>query len=265
MKSIITFFFLGLILSETYSQAPQKMSYQAIIRNNVNALVPNKQIGIKISILQNSTTGTLVYAETQTAGSNQNGMISIEIGGGSPVTGSMNMIDWAKGPFFIKTETDPAGGTNYTITSTTQLLSVPFAFHAKTAETAGNISASKFYLGQDTLGGIVFHIYKGGDGKEHGFIVCKEESSGVWQTSPTLTNATRSWDGADNTSRMTNSPAAAYVKSLTDGGYTDWYLPSLDEFNLLYINRLYVNKVFTGGTSFPFLSNTGTYWTSNEY
>lgn len=113
---------------------PQKMSYQAAIRNNSNALVTNQPIGMKISILQYSATGTAVYAETQTPTSNANGLITIEIGTGTVVTGTFSTIDWSSGPFFIKTETDPTGGTAYTITATSELLSVPYALLASSAK-----------------------------------------------------------------------------------------------------------------------------------
>jgi hypothetical protein len=106
------------------------MSYQAVIRDNSNALVTNQIVGMQISILQGSANGTAVYAETQTPTTNTNGLVSIEIGGGTVVSGNFSTIDWANGPYFMKTETDPAGGTNYTITGTSQLLSVPYAMYA---------------------------------------------------------------------------------------------------------------------------------------
>ncbi|MDD4210004.1 MAG: hypothetical protein PHI52_06675, partial [Bacteroidales bacterium] len=97
-------------------------------------LVTNQAIGMQISILQGSTSGTEVYIETHTPTSNANGLVSLEIGNGTIVSGDFASIDWANGPYFIKTETDPTGGTNYTIIGTNQLLSVPYALHAKTAE-----------------------------------------------------------------------------------------------------------------------------------
>jgi hypothetical protein len=129
---------LGIILLTTsvWAQSPEKMSYQAVIRNSDNELVLNTQIGMQISILNGTTNGTAVYIETQTPTSNSNGLISIEIGGSSAsvLLGTFSTIDWANGPFFIQTETDPTGGTNYTITGTSELLSVPYALHAKSAE-----------------------------------------------------------------------------------------------------------------------------------
>jgi hypothetical protein len=92
--------------------------------------VQSQSVGMQISILQGSITGTAVYVETHSAATNSNGLVSIEIGGGAVTSGSFATIDWANGPFFVKTETDLAGGTNYTITGTSQLLSVPYAMYA---------------------------------------------------------------------------------------------------------------------------------------
>jgi hypothetical protein len=118
----------------SFAQPPQKMSYQAVIRNNNNQLVTNHVMGMKISILHSSISGTAVYAETQTPTTNANGLVTIEIGGGNIISGIFASIDWSDGPYFVKTETDPSGGTNYTITGTSQLLSVPYALYAKSAE-----------------------------------------------------------------------------------------------------------------------------------
>ncbi len=114
---------------------PEKVSYQAVIRNSSNELVTNTTVGVRISILQGSESGEAVYTETQLPTANTNGLVSLEIGSGTTAD-DFSAIDWANGPYFIKTETDPAsgGGTNYTITGTSQILSVPYALHAKTAE-----------------------------------------------------------------------------------------------------------------------------------
>lgn len=127
--ALVSFF----ISMSALAQAPQKMSYQAVIRNPSNVLVVNTTVGMKISILQGTPTGTVVYAETQTPTTNANGLASIQIGTGSVVTGTFTGINWANGPFYVKTETDPLGGTTYTITGTNQLMSVPYALLAAKA------------------------------------------------------------------------------------------------------------------------------------
>jgi uncharacterized protein (TIGR02145 family) len=131
--SIIAGLFLAasvFLPQQASAQAPYKMSYQAVIRDNSNALVANQLVGMQISILQGTASGTAVYAETQTPTTNANGLASIEIGGGTVISGNFASINWANGPYFIKTETDPTGGINYTITGTSQLLSVPYALFA---------------------------------------------------------------------------------------------------------------------------------------
>ena len=136
---------VALLLSlSSFAQAPEKMSYQAVIRGANNALVTNQQVGMQISILQGSTA---VYEETQTPTSNTNGLVSLEIGTGTVISGSFTAIDWSADTYFIKTETDPIGGTNYTITGTSQLLSVPFALFAKTSSDAGAVAANTAKVG----------------------------------------------------------------------------------------------------------------------
>jgi hypothetical protein len=133
MKRIITLAILLLSFAYGIAQSPQKMSFQAVVRNNTNTLLSNQPVGLKMSILQGSATGTVVYSESQTATTNTNGLVSIQIGSGSVLSGNFSTIDWSNGPYFIQTETDVNGGTNYTLTSTTQLLSVPYALYAQTS------------------------------------------------------------------------------------------------------------------------------------
>jgi len=116
--------------SAAVAQVPGKMTYQAVLRYSNNGLVANKSIVMKVSILQGSASGTSVYSETHNTSTNPNGLVTIEIGGGVNQSGALLSVDWSNGPFFLKTETDPQGGNNFTITSTSQLLSVPYAFYA---------------------------------------------------------------------------------------------------------------------------------------
>ncbi len=125
---------VGLALA-AYGQAPQKMSYQCVVRNSAGALVASHAVGLKISILKGTATGTVVFSETYSPvpQTNANGLLTVEIGSGTASSGTFTAIDWSAGPYFLKTEMDPAGGTSYTITGTSQLLSVPYAMYAKTA------------------------------------------------------------------------------------------------------------------------------------
>ena len=133
MKNLFLITLLILASFEALSQAPEKISYQAIIRNSSNQLLINQNIGMRIGVLQGSMTGSVMYSEIHNTTTNQNGLVSIEMGTGNVLTGTFASIDWANGPYYVQIETDPTGGTNYTLTSTSQLLSVPYALYAKTA------------------------------------------------------------------------------------------------------------------------------------
>ena len=121
------------------AQSPQKMSYQAVIRNAGNNLVTNHEVGMRVSILQGTETGAVVFKEIYNPNpqTNTNGLVSIEIGSGLALIGTFAGINWANGPYFIKTETDPNGGTTYSITGTSQILSVPYALYAESANVPG--------------------------------------------------------------------------------------------------------------------------------
>ena len=134
MKRLYTLLMTILLTGSALAQAPQKMSYQAVVRDAQDSLLTNQKISIQISLMQGWVTGKEVYVETQIITTNDNGLFSIEIGTGTVVSGSLTDIDWSDGPYFIKIETDPTGGTTYTITGTSQLLSVPYALHANTAD-----------------------------------------------------------------------------------------------------------------------------------
>jgi uncharacterized protein (TIGR02145 family) len=132
MKHFVTTIAIVLISVNTFAQAPNRISYQAEVRNTSNSLVVNQLVGMRISILQGSTTSPAVYVETHTPTTNANGLISIQIGGGI-TSGNFATINWGNGPYFLKTETDPSGGTNYSITGTNQLLSVPYALFSNSS------------------------------------------------------------------------------------------------------------------------------------
>ena len=121
----------------THAQAPSTFSYQAVVRDASNELVISSTVGTRISILQTTSTGIAVYVETHLPTTNANGLISLQIGDGAVVSGTFASIDWSNGPYFIKTETDPTGGTTYSIAGTQQLLSVPYALYAETSGTGG--------------------------------------------------------------------------------------------------------------------------------
>jgi uncharacterized protein (TIGR02145 family) len=151
MKKIRMIFTVVFFAAAMYAQVPQKMSYQAVVRNSANQLVVNQQIGMRISILQGTVTGLPIYIETQTPTTNAIGLASIEIGGGTVVSGQFEKIDWGNGSYFVKSETDVLGGTNYNISGTSQLLSVPYALAAGSVISNKNGKAYDSFLNNDGI------------------------------------------------------------------------------------------------------------------
>ena len=121
------------------AQKPNNLSYQAVLRNVNNTLMINIKVGMRISIIKGSEFGPSVYVETQNVKTNMNGLVSLQIGAGDFIYGNYRTIDWSEGPYFLKTEIDPFGGTDYTIISVQQILSVPFSMYADHAKFADTI------------------------------------------------------------------------------------------------------------------------------
>jgi hypothetical protein len=269
MKRLFTLLLVLAFTVGSFSQAPEKMSYQAVIRNSSDQLVTNQSVGMQISILQGSSVGTPVYVETQTPTSNDNGLVSIEIGGGTPVTGTFDGIDWSTGSYFIKTETDPAGGTSYSITGTSQLLSVPYAFYAT--------RAGEHYIGELYGGGVVFWVDQTGS---HGLICSmldlstSQEWSNIASTFIGVT-AQSTWDGLSNSNAIvsqsghTGSAAKLCLDYInTDYGtgvYNDWYLPAVDQLSLLFYAKYQVQKTLESDGNSSTTALMEGYWTSSEY
>lgn len=130
-KLLVFFLFSFFYSLNSNAQVVSGMNYQAVIRNSSNALIANTVVGVKISILEGSATGTVIFSERHTPTTNANGLATFVIGEGTPIISDFFAINWLAGLHFIKTETDPTGGTNYTITNTSQLNTVPYSQFAE--------------------------------------------------------------------------------------------------------------------------------------
>ena len=230
-----------LISSPIFAQAFEKISYQAVIRDANDNLVTNQTIGMQVHILVGAGTA---YIETHTPTTNANGLVSIEVGGGTPVSGMWSMIYWAYGECYIKTDVDPTGGTNYTITATSQLLGVPYAIYAETAinaDTAGValtaqnvivytagagiditnsvISATsistKYAVGDFAQGGIVFWVDETG---EHGLVCAKEDFSSLRKWNGELNNSKYAYGDGIFAGEMNTSLIIARTNSYSNHG-----------------------------------------------
>jgi hypothetical protein len=167
----------------------------------------------------------------------------------------MATIDWSNDNYYLKVGMDANGGSSFVTMGTTQLLSVPYALYAKSAgSVSGNSGGGNFnhYIGEEFGGGVVFHLWKDAQGQEHGLIVDKVDLSTAQEWSNVYdveigVSAQSTWDGLSNSNAIVNQPghtgsAAALCLNSTNGGQTDWYLPSIDELSLLWHARFNVNR-----------------------
>jgi hypothetical protein len=128
LAAFAAFFFIGL------AQVPDAFNYQAVVRNNSGEVMANQNVSFRISILQGSESGSVLYAETHTVSTNAFGLVNLKVGNGTLVSGVFSPDGWGATSHFLKVEIDPAGGSTYTHLGTSELLAVPYAFHAKTVE-----------------------------------------------------------------------------------------------------------------------------------
>jgi hypothetical protein len=128
-----SFFFLFIMIALPgiiIAQSPQSFQYQAVVRNSAGTPVVSQNVGVRISILQGSVSGSAVYTETHSSSTNALGIVTLAVGSGVVQSGNFTTINWAAGPYFLKLQIDPAGGTSYVDMGATQLLSVPYALYA---------------------------------------------------------------------------------------------------------------------------------------
>jgi hypothetical protein len=121
----------------TFAQAqipPQAFNYSAVARNAAGQPIATSTIGIQISILKTSTIGAVMYSENHFVNTDSFGLFNLIVGAGAVQSGSMNSIQWSTDNFYLKVSMDINGGTNFLTMGTTQLLSVPYALHAATAD-----------------------------------------------------------------------------------------------------------------------------------
>ena len=144
MKRIALFvLLLTFSVCQLFAQAPQGFNYQAVVRNSAGQIVTNSTVSLRLSILQGSETGTPVYTYQGNVQTNANGAFTLLVGENSTEYAA---IDWANGPYFLSCEIDPRGGSNYSLSTVQQIMSVPYAQYAAVAD---RISSSFTYDEKD--------------------------------------------------------------------------------------------------------------------
>ncbi len=141
MKQMIHSIALAIILFASFKSIaqvpPAGISYQAIARTAGGDELEEVAILVRIGIISATVNGPLEYQEVHTLVTNQFGLFTLVVGEGANTGGnvsSLSAINWASAPHFMRVEIDPPGFSGYELMGTSQLLSVPYAFHAGTVE-----------------------------------------------------------------------------------------------------------------------------------
>ena len=130
---------LILAAANAISQVPQGIPYQAVARNAQGQPLSNKNIKVRFSVLDSVATGTAVYVESHTTTTSSMGLFNMNVGMGTPTTGTFSTINWGTNFKFLKVELDTtATGSSYIDLGTQQMMSVPYALFANTANTIFN-------------------------------------------------------------------------------------------------------------------------------
>lgn len=167
----MTFFrsalYLFLVFAATVivkAQVPQVINYQSVVRDATGEIIKNKAVNFRLSLLDGGINGTPQYIEIQNKTTNQFGLVTFGIGQGTTVSGSMNLVTWSTGNKYLKVELDINGGNSFSLMSTSQFLSVPYALYAANGNTSvvgwglsGNTITSANYFGTNNAQDLRFY------------------------------------------------------------------------------------------------------------
>jgi hypothetical protein len=160
MKFIfITLWFLGTLFTYTFAQ-PQAIPFQGAARNATGEILSNKDISLRLSILDSSATGPIVYSETHSTTTSLLGLFVVHVGQGNIVTGTFSQIDWGKANKYLSVELDTNNGTAFMPMGITQMLSVPYALYSNSSGTKIGFKAT---IIPDTLPAGVQNLLQIGD------------------------------------------------------------------------------------------------------
>ncbi len=258
MKRVVFSINLLMLYIISFAQVPESFNYQAIPRNASGGTYPDQAMKGRFSILSGSPTGTEAYVETFSATTSSLGILDLQVGKGTQVSGTFSTINWGGNSYYLKIEIDPTGGTSYVEMGTTQLLSVPYALYAKT---------SGHYVGELYGGGIIVAVWRQG-GVEHGLIASLVDisASAAWSniTEEIGVSAQSEYEGQVNTNAIIAQSghivsAAKLCDDYSSDGFGDWYLPAVWELEQCKNVTFIVNTILSVTNGFQ-----SDYWSSTE-
>ena len=184
LNRLLTLLIVLFISAQSFAQTPKKFSYQAVVRDSTGSIMASQAVDLRLSIRNLTSAGTIVYQETHSATTNQFGLVTLEVGGGTVQSGVFDSIPWASGPKFLEVEIDL--GSGYTTVGTQQLLSVPYAKFADNAGKATFPAGMVMAFAGDTL-----HI-------PDGWLLCNGKAISRTAFSDLFNVISISWGSGDN-------------------------------------------------------------------
>lgn len=269
MVKFLSLAFFLIISVMMYSQVPQGIPYQAVIRDTQGNPILNQSVSVKFSLHDQTADGTIVFEETHSTSTNEVGLFSLTFGSGVTTIGTFNSINWSSGYKFLQVQTDIGNG--FVDNGTQQLMSVPYALFSGTATQIQ--PAQELQLGQEYQGGTIFYLDKTG---QHGFVMadttifcpnCRTESSGYpGNVSVGLNTSSGLYSGRTNTAWCRiitesipiepTSNIFYIVEELSFAGYDDWFIPSWTELMTAYINLNESTTLFSEALNYNINSST---------
>lgn len=272
--------YLFLVLAITFTltikaQTPQSFQYQAVVRNSVGNIFISQPINFRMSIISGALPGIIEYSETHNVTSNAFGIVTLSVGNGTPVTNLFSNINWSVSTHYLKIEMDTTTSGSYFDLGTLQLLSVPYALHSQTTDTAAAAnSLTGHYIGELFGGGIVFWV---DHSKQHGLIASITDVNTGTQWSNVINTqigptAQSTWNGQQNTQAIISQPGhvnsgALFCTQYSHDGFSDWYLPSSYELRQLLVNAFEITSILENdndvNTTGLFIPSSTTYYMSS--
>ena len=162
MKGLLIFFIAFVFCLRGSGQNPESFNYETLVRNEAGKLVVSKQVSFRLSVLAGNPSGVIVYSETQSAATNSDGLVLLNIGIGSDKMGNIAAINWNADTYFLKVEADPDGGTSYSNMSTTQLLNIPFETEKKSSKRSSEVVIEdQFFVTRKYVGEYIDYRHTG--------------------------------------------------------------------------------------------------------